>query len=202
LDEDHACVVIDLQDMEFRHERLIAIKGDIRDRGALERLFETHRFKSVFHCAAILAHAVKDKTFLWESNVDGTRNIAEAAVKYGANSIVFTSSNCLWAENMGRPVREEDAPAPVEIYDQSKWEGEKILRTYSGRINTVSIRCPTIVDEGRLGLLAILFEFIDEGRKVWAVGGGRNRYQFIYAQDLASACIAAAEFPGRRHSVA
>jgi UDP-glucose 4-epimerase len=196
LDEGHACIVIDLQDMEFRHERLIAVKGDIRDRGALDRLFETHRFKSVFHCAAILAHAVQDKTFLWESNVDGTRNIAEAAVKYGANSIVFISSNCLWAANMGRPVREEDTPAPVEIYGQSKWEGEKILRSYSGRINTVSIRCPTIVDEGRLGLLAILFEFIDEGRKVWAVGGGRNRYQFIYAQDLASACIAAAEFPG------
>ena len=47
-----------------------------------------------------------------------------------------------------------------------------------------------------MGLLSILFEFIDEGRKVWVVGGGRNRYQFIYAQDLASACIAAAEFPG------
>jgi UDP-glucose 4-epimerase len=78
LDEGHG-VVIDLQDTEFRHERLTAIKGDIRDRGALERLFETHRFKSVFHCAAILAHAVKDKTFLWESNVDGTRNVAEAA---------------------------------------------------------------------------------------------------------------------------
>ena len=47
-----------------------------------------------------------------------------------------------------------------------------------------------------MGLLSILFEFIDEGRKVWVVGGGRNRYQFIYAQDLASACITAAEFPG------
>lgn len=97
---------------------------------------------------------------------------------------------------MDRPVREEDTPLPVEIYGQSKWEGEKILKTYSDRINTVSIRCPTIVDEGRLGLLAILFEFIDEGRKVWVVGGGRKRYQFIYAQDLASACIAAADFPG------
>ncbi len=75
LDEGHACVVVDLQDMEFRHGRLIAVKSDIRDRAGLERLFETHRFKSVFHCAAILAHAAQDKTFLWESNVDGTRNV-------------------------------------------------------------------------------------------------------------------------------
>jgi len=93
LSEGYTCAVIDLQDVEFRHDRLIAVKGDIRDRAGLERLFAAHRFKSVFHCAAILAHAVRDKTFLWESKVDGTRNIAEAAVKYGARSIVFTSSN-------------------------------------------------------------------------------------------------------------
>ena len=44
------------------------------------------------------------------------------------------------------------------------------------------------MDEGRLGLLAILFEFINEGRKVWVVGGGENVYQFIYAPDLINAC--------------
>ena len=181
LSEGYTCVVIDLKDMEFRHDRLIAIKGDIRNKESLQSLFRMHRFKSVFHCAAILAHAVRDKAYLWESNVDGTRNVAEAAVKYGAQSIVFISSNCLWAKNMGRPVREEDTPKPVEIYGQSKWEGEKILQTYSDQIHTISIRCPTIVDEGRLGLLAILFEFIAEGRKVWVVGGGHNRYQFTPA---------------------
>ena len=50
---------------------------------------------------------------------------------------------------------------------------------------------------GRLGLLAILFEFIDEGRRVWVVGGGRNRYQFVYAEDLADACMKAMSYPGR-----
>jgi UDP-glucose 4-epimerase len=59
----------------------------------------------------------------------------------------------------------------------------------------VVIRCPTILDFGRLGLLSILFEFIDEGRRVWTVGGGKNRYQFIYAKDLANACELGLEFP-------
>jgi len=62
-------------------------------------------------------------------------------------------------------------------------------------VNIASIRCPTIIDFGRLGLLAILFEFIEEGRRVWTVGPGSNRYQFIYAQDLADACIRAASSP-------
>jgi UDP-glucose 4-epimerase len=53
----------------------------------------------------------------------------------------------------------------------------------------VILRCPTIIDSGRLGLLAILFEFIEDGKKVWVVGDGTSRYQFIYAQDLATACL-------------
>jgi len=193
LDEGRDCVVLDLQAPEIRHPRLEAMRGDIRDARFVQALFEKHRFGAVFHCAAMLAHAIEDERLLWESNVDGTRNVAEAAARTGVRSLVFTSSNCLWAENMGRPVREDDAPAPVEIYGRSKWEGERILDAYRDRLNVVSIRCPTIVDEGRLGLLAILFEFIDEGRRVWVIGGGRNRYQFIYAPDLAAACVLAAE---------
>jgi nucleoside-diphosphate-sugar epimerase len=192
LAEGRSCVVIDLEEPDFDDPRLISVRGDIRDAQLLRDLCDTHRFDEVYHCAAILAHAVKDKRFLWESNVDGTRNVAEAASATGVRSLVFISSNCLWAENMGRPVREDDEPAPVEIYGQSKWEAEKIVSEYRDHLAVVSIRCPTIIEEGRLGLLAILFEFISEGRRVWVVGGGRNRYQFIYAQDLASACITAA----------
>lgn len=192
LAEGHECVILDLQDPEYDHPALTAVRGDIRDKALVDDLFEKHRFKTVHHCAAILAHAVKDKTFLWQSNVDGTRNVADAAARFGTDTLTFTSSNCLWAENLGRPVREDDAPAPVEIYGLSKWKGEKVLDDYKDRLNIVAFRCPTIIDEGRLGLLAILFEFISEGRKVWVVGGVANHYQFIYAQDLATACMQAA----------
>jgi UDP-glucose 4-epimerase len=198
LDAGQECVVIDLQPTEISHPRLTAIRGDIRNKDLLDEVFSRHRFTTVYHCAGILAHAVSDKKLLWESNVDGTRNVAEAAMQFGTASIVFTSSNCLWAQNMGRPVREDDIPAPVEIYGRSKWQGETVLAEYADRLKVICIRCPTIIDEGRLGLLSILFEFISEGRKVWVVGGGHNRYQFIYAQDLASACIAAAEHPSSR----
>jgi UDP-glucose 4-epimerase len=185
-------VVLDLEPTDIHHPRLTAVRGDIRDAQLVNDLFERYGFSTVYHCAAMLAHAVKDERFLWESNVDGTLNIADAAARFGARSLVFTSSNCLWAKNMHRPVREDDAPVPVEIYGRSKWEGEKILERYRDRLNVVCIRCPTIVDEGRLGLLAMLFEFIADGRKIWVIGGGHNRYQFIYAPDLVTACVQAA----------
>jgi len=195
LKEGHKCVNIDLEKDEFVHENLVSVQGDIRDMDLLHSIFKAHKFDAIFHCAAILAHAVKDKNFLWESNVDGTRNVVECAKEYGVKQLVFTSSNCLWAKNFHRLVTEEDIPEPIEIYGKSKWEGEKILQGYSDYVNSVIFRCPTIMDSGRLGLLAILFEFIDEGRKTWVVGGGDNRYQFIYAQDLVDACIKASKYP-------
>jgi nucleoside-diphosphate-sugar epimerase len=196
LDAGYNCVSIDLEADGRRHPNLTTVRGDIRDRQAMEALFARHRFDCIFHCAAILAHDAKDREFLWSSNVDGTRRVAELAAEHRVPKVVFTSSNCLWADPFNRPVTEDDVPHPREIYGQSKWEGEKILLSYAEKLEVAIIRTPTIIDEGRLGLLSILFEFIDEGRRVWVVGGGNNRYQFVYAPDLADACMRAAA-PGR-----
>lgn len=192
LDSGADCVSIDLQPDETVHPRLTSVIGDIRDADQLRALFASGSYDAVFHCAAILAHAADDRHFLWTSNVDGTRRVAEAARAFRVPKVVFISSNCLWADPFGRPVTENDQPFPREIYGQSKWEGEKILGEFSGDFDAVMLRSPTIIASGRLGLLSILFEFIHEGRRVWVVGDGGNRYQFIYALDLAEACIRAA----------
>lgn len=192
LSEGWNCVNIDLIPDTDKFLNLESIQCDIRSMNALKDVFSARRFDVVFHIAAMLAHENISKGSLWGSNVDGTRNIAEMAVKHGVRSMVFTSSNCLWGNGLGRPILEDDPPHPVEIYGKSKLEGERILQKYTGKLNCVTIRCPTIIDEGRLGLLSILFEFIDEGRKVWVIDGGKNIYQWIYAPDLADACIRAA----------
>lgn len=183
------CVNLDLVEDTDTHPKLTSIRGDIRDVQLLEAIFGKHRFDAVFHFAAVLAHGSPDKNFLWTSNVDGTRNVAEAAARHHVKSMAYTSSNCLWGESMGRPITEADAPHPIELYGRSKWEGEKVLQPFRNHLNITTIRCPTIMDAERLGLLAILFEFIADGRKVWVVGKGDNRYQFIYAGDLIAACL-------------
>jgi nucleoside-diphosphate-sugar epimerase len=191
LKEGVRCVSLDFEADSTSHPNLISVRGDIRDKSLLQRLFAEHRFGGVFHCAAVLAHASPDRDFLWSSNVEGTRNLAEAARACGTRKFIFISSNCLWAENFHRPVREDDPPRPAEIYGQSKWEAEKVLAGFSDSLQVVILRTPTIMDCGRLGLLAILYEFIADGKKVWVVGGGKNRYQFMYAGDLADACLRA-----------
>lgn len=195
LKEGWRVVNLDLvEDDDPYHENLKRICGNIAEPRVMDRVLADDPVDVVFHCAAILAHDVKDKNWLWRSNVDGTRMVADAMEKHGVKQIVFTSSNCLWGEPLGRPIKEDDPVHPVEIYGKSKLEGENILLGRKN-LNAAIIRCPTILEAGRLGLLAILYEFIDDDKKVWVVGGGRNRYQFIDANDLATACIKAADLP-------
>lgn len=197
LREGNTCVNVDLElDEDVGSAGLTSIQGDLRDRVLMERVFKEHRFDAIFHCAAQLAHGMKlDEHLLWTSNVDATVLLAELAKQYGVKQFVFVSTNCLWASNLGHPVHEEnDVPAPIEIYGRSKLEAEKRLQPFVQDLNVVILRCPTIMDSGRLGLLAILYEFIDDHKTVWVVGDGGNQYQFIYADDLATACIMAASY--------
>ncbi|WP_374572689.1 NAD-dependent epimerase/dehydratase family protein [Phenylobacterium sp.] len=191
LEDGHDVVSLDLLPAEASHPRLEAVVGDIRDRAGLDALFARTRPEVVFHLAAQLAHGHLNEDDVWTSNAVGTAVLADAMAAAGVRNVVYTSSNCLWGRGFDAPVTEDEPPAPVELYGKSKWEGEKALLDHPAQLHAAAIRCPTIIDEGRLGLLAILFEFIADGRRVWTVGGGRNRYQFIYAADLIDAMLRA-----------
>jgi nucleoside-diphosphate-sugar epimerase len=178
------------------HPRLAKVTGDLRNPWLVNSLFERSGYDAVFHCAAVLAHGMSlDEADLWASNVSATRMLAEGCRTHGVPKLIFTSTNCLWASNPRHAIRENEPVEPAEIYGHSKLAAEGILRRYARYLDVVILRCPTIIDRGRLGLLAILFEFVHDGKTVWVVGDGSNRYQFIYAEDLVRACMAALE-PG------
>ncbi|WP_158750893.1 NAD(P)-dependent oxidoreductase [Acidobacterium sp. S8] len=196
LAEGYTCVNYDLLPDTDRLPGLQSVQGDLRDTALLAKVFYEERFDGVIHCAAMLAHGKIDSDQLWTSNIDGTLNLAKACVTAGVKKMVFISTNCLWASNLGHPVAETEPPQPIEIYGKSKLAAEQGLTKYTDKLDIVTLRCPTIIDSGRLGLLAILFEFMHDGNTIWVVGKGDNRYQFIYAQDLASACIRALDYQG------
>jgi UDP-glucose 4-epimerase len=196
LAEDYQVTNIDLLADSCRHPNLKSIQGNICDRELMRQVFSSSGFSAVFHCAASLAHGSIDARSLWSSNVEGTRVIADCAREFEAKKLIFISTNCLWASNPGHPITEEEAPRPIEPYGHSKLAAETILAEYARDLSVIVLRSPTIIDSGRLGLLAILFEFVQEGRTVWVVGDGSNRYQFISAVDLASACLKALDYAG------
>jgi nucleoside-diphosphate-sugar epimerase len=148
----------------------------------------------IFHSAALLAHEFDSDSDVFTTNAAGTQEAALAARRHGVPQLVHVSTNCLWGHPLGHPVAEKEAPNPVGAYGKSKLEAEKRLQPFFDELNVVILRVPTIIAAGRLGLLGILFEFIDDNCRIWLPGGGKNRYQFIAAEDLCRACMLAAAF--------
>jgi nucleoside-diphosphate-sugar epimerase len=197
LDRGIEVVGLDRLDDPEPDPRIVYARADLRDPGAVRAVFDAQGpFDAVFHCAALMGHEKPDPKDLWSANVDGTRVLAEACVAHGVRKVVYTSSICVFGREYAHAVNEDEPTCPIEDYGRSKLEGEKVLATFAGRLDVDAIRCPTIVSAGRLGLLAILFEFVQEGRRVYLVGDGSNRYSFVDAADLAEACLLAARAPG------
>jgi len=196
-DREIAVVSLDRLDDPEPDPRVTYARADLRRTEEVRGVFDRHGpFDAVFHCAALMLHENPDPTDLWESNVTGTRILADECIARGVRKVVYTSSICVFGRSYDNPVTEDEPTCPVERYGRSKLEGERVLLGLGDRLESDSIRCPTIVSAGRLGLLAILFEFVKEGRRVYLVGDGSNRYQFVYALDLAESCLLAARAPG------
>jgi len=145
LESGDRAISVDVCPDEDEHPNLDKRQIDLRDREALDKVFASTRIDGVVHCAAMLAHGSEDPKELWTSNVDGTRNLMDAMRKYGVRQHVFTSTNCLWGEAMGRPVREDDPPNPVELYGRSKLEAERIILDYP------DINCCVVLPSSILG---------------------------------------------------
>lgn len=177
--------------------RIVEVVADLRHAEEIGAVLDDQGpFDAVFHCAALMGHEDHSAKDLWESNVTGTEILADAAIGAGVRKLVYTSASCVFGKPYDHPVTEDEPVCPIDTYGRSKLEAERILAARAGRLDADVLRCPTIVSAGRLGLVAILFEFAREGRRIYLAGDGSNRHSFIHALDLAEACLLAARAPG------
>ena len=103
------------------------INGDLRDAASLDRSVEG--CERVYHVAADYRLWSKHPEDLYAANVEGTRNLLDAAIRAGAQRIVYTSTvGCigmpagqLGDENM--PVSEADMTGHYKL---SKWRAEQV----------------------------------------------------------------------------
>jgi nucleoside-diphosphate-sugar epimerase len=96
------------------------------------------------------------------------------------------------------PVDDTVQPRPLEAYGKAKLAAEEVVEDAVRQhgLDVTIIRPRTIVGHGRLGIFQILFDWIEDGRRIPVLGSGDNRFQFVHADDLADACIRAAARPG------
>lgn len=172
-------------------------KGNILSKKEVSDVFSAHcPFIVVYHLASAMPNKEVSDDLLWETNVFGTFNIVSEAVKNKTKSFIFTSSNVAYGIPHVLPVTEETRPEPLEVYGKSKLQAENELAKFKNEINIQIFRCPVISGVGRLGLQAILFEFISENRNVYMLGDGSNKYQFVDSMDVCSALEKASHAQG------
>lgn len=170
------------------------VRADIRDLAAVERAFAG---ASVVHHNVALVPLAKDPRGFIEVNQGGTRNMLEAAQRAGVRKVVSMSSSAVYGEPRKNPVDDATPRVPGEAYGRAKLVAEEICLDYvKDGLDVTIIRPRTILGHGRLGIMQILFEWLRKGRDIPVLGRGDNLYQFVHADDLASACLLAAEKPG------
>lgn len=189
LERGHTVRVLDISDDADRPDGVEFTEGDIRDRSIVRSAVAD--VDIVFHNVAQVPLA-KDPVLLRTVNVDGTRVLLEAASDAGVTKIVHTSSSAVFGVPDSNPVLPSTVPKPEEAYGHAKLAAEWACldATLSG-LDVSIVRPRTILGHGRLGIFGILFDWIADGADPIVLGDGSNRYQFVHADDLADACIAA-----------
>jgi nucleoside-diphosphate-sugar epimerase len=170
------------------------VPGDVRDREVVRRACQG--VDVVCHNVAQVPLA-KDHALFWSVNVGGTANVLLGARDAGVTKVVHTSSSAIFGIPETNPVTEATPGRPLEAYGQAKLTAEVLCaEAVEAGLDVTVVRPRTILGHGRLGIMAILFEFVAEGAPVFVLGGGHNRYQFVHAADLADATLRAADRPG------
>ena len=170
------------------------IAGDIRDRDAVRSACEG--VDVVLHNVAQVPLA-RDRELFWSVNVVGTANLLLGARDAKVAKVVHTSSSAIFGIPEHNPVVEETPGRPLEDYGRAKLQAELLCReAVDGGLDVTIVRPRTILGHGRLGIMAVLFEFVADGAPVFVIGSGDNRYQLVHANDLADACLRAADREG------
>jgi nucleoside-diphosphate-sugar epimerase len=156
--------------------------GDLCDRDSLARA--TQGVATVYHIAALFRPENVTRQQMWAVNVEGTRNLLEAAEKAQVSRFVHCSTVGVHGDIQNPPANEETPYGPGDYYQESKTEGEKVALQYAreGRLPIVIFRPGGIYGPGDRRFLK-LFKGIKTGRFVM-FGSGEVLYQLIYIDDL------------------
>jgi nucleoside-diphosphate-sugar epimerase len=190
LADGHDVRSLDLVPLDEPGLEVEELRGDIRDEAACRRLVDGARI--LVHAAAALPIR-GSREEIRSVNVDGTLTLLSAAAEAGVKRVVFVSSTAVYGIPDKHPIEEDDPLQGVGHYGESKIAAEKVCRAFMRRgLESVILRPKTFIGPERLGVFEILFDWIREGRRIYVLGDGTNRYQLLAVEDLVEAIVLAA----------
>jgi len=182
----HAVSSIDLVKFDYADcmNRITELQGDIRDTDAVARVMRG--VDVVVHCAAALPLYPPED--IYTTDIDGTRNILEAAERESVQRVIHVSSTAVYGIPDHHPLIETDRLEGVGPYGEAKVKAEEVCLGFRNKGLCVPIVRPkSFIGPERLGVFALFYDWARDGRGFPMIGNGKNRYQLLDVEDLCDA---------------
>ncbi len=167
--------------------------GDITDRPSLQAALQG--VDRVFHTAAYVELGIVDAVRMERINVEGTRNVLEAAQAAGVQKMVYCSTIGVYGDTQGQVIDEtfeRQQKGFSSAYDSTKYQAQKLVDQFAAAGFPVVSVMPSGIfgaDDPHFG--PVIDTFLKGRLKVWA--GGDRITGFVHVDDLVSAMILAAD---------
>ncbi|MBW6536218.1 MAG: NAD-dependent epimerase/dehydratase family protein [Mariniphaga sp.] len=187
-------------------EKVTVFCGDITNQAAVDSA--TKNCESIFHLAGFAGIWSKDKTIPFRTNVEGTKNILETALRNNIQKVVFTSSAATFSSSAQGELIDENYPLPDTYfteYEQTKREAEQICLDYCTKgVDTVIVNPTRVFGPGLLNKsnsVSILIKNYMKG--TWRIipGDGNQIGNYVFIDDVVNGHILALErgIPGEKY---
>ncbi|MGB2221223.1 MAG: UDP-glucose 4-epimerase GalE [Neptunomonas phycophila] len=105
-------------------------EGDIRDKAALERVFNQFDIDAVIHFAGlkVVGESISEPLRYYQNNVEGSLNLFDVMAANGCKKLVFSSSANVYGDPDSFPIKEDFPLYTFNPYGQSKLMIENILK--------------------------------------------------------------------------
>ena len=172
-----------------------AVTLDVTEPGSVRRAIAEHGIDTVVHLAAIVNPGTLDPGAERRVDVDGTRNVLDAAVAEGVRRIVVSSSGAAYGYHADNPVplTETDALRGNDefTYSRHKRLVEELLGRYREEhpdLEQVVLRIGTILGPGVDNQITALWD----APRLLRVRGSEGPFVFVWVDDVTGAIVTAA----------
>ena len=210
----HAVAILDdfndFYDPGIKRQNIAAVAKDIaihhldlRDSGAVRNLFHREKFEAIAHLAARagVRPSIQNPQLYYDTNVDGTLHLLDAARVTGVERFIFASSSSVYGNSKTVPFSEDrQLIQTLSPYGATKIAGEFLCSTYSHLygIRVVALRYFTVYGPRQRPDLAIhqFTQKIHAGEPIDQFGDGTTRRDYTYIDDIIQGTMAALKYDG------
>lgn len=166
------------------------VRGDITDPDSLARGMQG--CQSVYHLAAYAKNWARDPNMFFQQNVQGMRNVFEAAQRHGVDRVVWTSSIMTLGPTPPGVVGDETMPRANDTflteYERTKWLAEQEACQWAMRgLNVVIVNPTRVFGPGHMtegNALARLIDDYDRGKVPILFNRGVNVGNYVLVDDV------------------